>query len=362
MAALPLVDDDELPEEDEAAAAAALPAAVPVPGSAAPRQLKVEPSQQGVRLDQFLARQLPDYSRVHLRKLINAAAVKVDGKRTKASYHLHGGETIDVELPELVRPAPRPENIPLDILHEDDDLIVVNKPFGMVVHPAKGHWAGTLTSALAFRFQQLSTVGGASRPGIVHRLDRDTSGVMVVAKNDTCHLRLGDQFEHRTIQKEYLAIVAGRLDRDSDQIDQPIGLHPFQREKMTVRRDHTSSRTAQTFYQVLERFNGFTYVRAKPKTGRTHQIRVHLDYIGCPVLCDRLYGGRAQITYGELIGNASDTRVILARQALHAAQLTLEHPTTGVRMTFTAPLAGDIAATLDALRATRAIPERRKGG
>ena len=179
-------------------------------------------------------------------------------------------------------------------------IAAVNKPPGMVVHPAKGHWAGTLAAALQFHFDQLSTAGGATRPGIVHRLDRDTSGVMVVAKTDEAHMRLAEQFEARTVEKEYFALCAGVPGRDRDLIDLPVGAHPYHREKMAIRHDHATSRTAQTFYEVVERFDGFSAIKALPKTGRTHQIRLHLASIGCPVLCDRLYGGRSQITRGEL--------------------------------------------------------------
>jgi 23S rRNA pseudouridine1911/1915/1917 synthase len=262
--------------------------------SSEPIELVVADSAAGLRLDQFLAQQFPAYSRVLLRKVINAAAVKVNGARVKAAHRLVGGERIGIFLPELPRTGPQPEEIPLDILYEDEYLAVINKPPGMVVHPARGHWSGTLTSALQFHFDQLSEAGGANRPGIVHRLDRDTSGVLVVAKTDGAHLRLADQFENRSVEKEYFAIVVGSPNLDRDVIDQPIGPHPYQREKMAIRHDHLQARPAQTFYEVVERFKGFACMRVLPKTGRTHQIRLHLAHIGCAVLCDRLYGGRAR--------------------------------------------------------------------
>jgi 23S rRNA pseudouridine1911/1915/1917 synthase len=199
----------------------------------------------------------------------------------------------------------------------------------MVVHPGKGHYRGTLTSALQFHFNELSTIGGAARPGIVHRLDRDTSGVLVVARTDQAHARLAEQFERRTVEKEYFSLVAGRVDRDRDWIDRPIGFHPYQREKMAVRPDDPRSREARSFYEVLERFDGFAAVRIVPRTGRTHQIRVHLASLGCPVLCDRQYGGRAEITRGEVRRQPEDTALLLARQALHARRLAFAHPATG---------------------------------
>jgi 23S rRNA pseudouridine1911/1915/1917 synthase len=316
-------------------------------------ELVVGDEAVGQRLDLFLAQQFPTHSRVQLRRAINAAGVEVNGARAKAAHRLKGGEAIRVTLPEIPREAPQPEDIPLEILFEDEWLAAINKPAGMVVHPAKGHWAGTLTSALQFHFDRLSEAGGPSRPGIVHRLDRDTSGVLVVAKTDEAHFALADQFEARMVEKEYFAIVAGNPDRDRDVIDLPIGIHPYQREKMAVRRDHPTARSAQTFYEVIERFDGFAAVRVLPKTGRTHQIRVHLHSLGCPVLCDRLYGGRAQLTRGELTGDTNDTQVILDRQALHAARLALNHPITGERLEFRAPLATDIAIVLDELHRHR---------
>ena len=204
-------------------------------------------------------------------------------------------------------------------------IVVVNKPAGMIVHPAKGHWEGTLASALAHHFGTLSGRGGPTRPGIVHRLDRDTSGVIVVAKNDQAHDALAAQFKSREVEKEYLAIVVGVPDRDRDVIDEPIGDHPTQREKKAIRREDPSARPAVTVYEVVERFAGYALVRALPKTGRTHQIRIHLAHIGYPVLCDRLYGGRAIITELELIPRdkiGQDTRTAERRGATAAAEAT----------------------------------------
>jgi 23S rRNA pseudouridine1911/1915/1917 synthase len=322
-----------------------------------PVELVVDETFSGVRLDVFLAQKFPDYSRVHLRKVVNADAVQVNGRRAKAAHKLRAGERVSIVLPELPKKAPQPEDIPLAILYEDEWLAAINKPAGMVVHPAKGHWKGTLTSALQFHFDQLSGAGGPTRPGIVHRLDRDTSGVLVVAKTDQAHFALAAQFEERSTEKEYFAIVAGVPDRDRDIIDLPIGIHPYQREKMAIRRDHPTSRPAQTFYEVSQRFDGFAAVRVVPKTGRTHQIRVHLAHMGCPVLCDKLYGGRAILTRGEITRDSEDREVILSRQALHAARLALVHPVTKAVLEFVAPLPADMAQVLALLRAVR--PARR---
>jgi 23S rRNA pseudouridine1911/1915/1917 synthase len=316
----------------------------------------VEPEHAGCRLDVFLARQFPEFSRAHLRRGIDAGGVLINERPAKAGQRLKGGDLLRVTLPELPRVGPVPENIPLDVLFEDKHLAAINKPPGMVVHPAKGHWSGTLTAALAFHFQELSGAGGPTRPGIVHRLDRDTSGVVVVAKSDAAHYALAEQFAARTVEKEYFAIVVGSMDRDRDLIDMPIGPHPYQREKMAIRRDHVSSRPAQTMYEVAERFAGFTALRVRPKTGRTHQIRVHMAAISCPVLCDKQYGGRAEITRGELRRQPDDRTIMLARQALHALRITLAHPVSGERLTFEAPLAADLLAVLVELRGYRSAP------
>jgi 23S rRNA pseudouridine1911/1915/1917 synthase len=323
--------------------------------TAGSRELVVPEELAGARLDWYLAQQFPTHSRVMLRRMISATGVWVDGQRAKPAYKLRPGQKIVVSLPDLPREGPTPEDVPLEILYEDEFLAAVNKPPGMVVHPGKGHWAGTLTAALQFHFDQLSAAGGATRPGIVHRLDRDTSGVIVVAKTDPVHMRLAAQFEGRTVEKEYFALCVGVPDRDRDTIDLPIGAHPHQREKMAVRRDHATSRQAQTFYEVAERFDGYAAVRAFPKTGRTHQIRLHLASAGCPVLCDRLYGGRARITRGEISRDASDEFVLLERQALHARRLKIEHPTTGEPLEFVAPLPEDIEAALEVLRKYRGL-------
>lgn len=319
----------------------------------------VSPEAAGQRLDAFLARQLPESSRVHIRRGIDNRSAKVDGTVRKASYRLQAGQRVEFLPPKPASTGPEPEAIPLDILYEDDQLVAINKRAGMVVHPARGHWSGTLASALVHHFQQLSSYGGTERPGIVHRLDRDTSGVLVVAKTDQAHRHLADQFKARTVQKEYLALVAGSPTLDRDLIDFPIGDHPASREKKALRRDHHSSRQAQTFYEVLERFRGSALVTVHPKTGRTHQIRLHMAHIRCPILCDKLYGGRKSLTVGELrtlcqqphLAEARGvSQVLLARQALHAHKLAIDHPTTGERLEFIASLAEDIDTLLAILR------------
>ncbi|HEY1064572.1 MAG TPA: RluA family pseudouridine synthase [Pirellulales bacterium] len=326
-----------------------------------PVTLTVAPEDSGARLDQYLARQFPTYSRVHLRRIINAGNVRITNhggpteRGGKAAYRLKGGEELSVVLPKLIRDLPRAENIPLDVLFEDEAMIVVNKPPAMVVHPARGHWSGTLVSALQWRLdQQLSAVGGPQRPGIVHRLDRDTSGVIVVAKDDDAHIQLSLQFQSRTTQKEYWTLVYGEMDRHSDWIVKEIGPHPTHREKMAVRDGHPLSRAAETFYEVVEKFAGYTLLKVLPKTGRTHQIRVHLAEIGFPVVCDRLYSGRAELIRGDLIRDPSDRTVLLSRQALHARRLQINHPRSDKPLDLIAPIPDDLQRALDALREFRA--------
>jgi 23S rRNA pseudouridine1911/1915/1917 synthase len=255
-------------------------------------------------------------------------------------------------VPPPPREGPAAEEIPLVFLYVDAWMAAVDKPPGMVVHPAKGNWKGTLAGALKWHLERdgagLSTAGGAVRPGIVHRLDRDTSGVIVVARTEEAHHALARQFERRTTAKTYLAITQGVPRFDRDEIDLPIGIHPYQREKMAVRRDHATSREAVTRYEVLERFRAGALVRVTPKTGRTHQIRVHLAALGCPVLGDALYSGRGVIEPTFLRLPAGPP--LLARQALHAATLELDHPASGERLTLSAPLPADLEAMLAALR------------
>lgn len=319
------------------------------------RDFVVPETSDGVRIDLFLTQSCDGYSRTQIRNAVQNDGAEVNGRIVRPSFKLQTGQRIRFRVPPLQSDETVPENITLDILYEDDGLVVVNKPAGMVVHPARGHWTGTLTSALAYRFQSLSDIGGPTRPGIVHRLDRDTSGVIVIAKTNAVHIRLGQQFHDREVQKEYFAITAGPLDRDRDVIEAPIGRHPYQRDKMAIRDGHVTSRPASTFYEVISRHGRFTQVRLRPKTGRTHQIRVHLAHIGCPVLCDRLYAGHSEITASALRGQSRQNGepVFLDRQALHARALTFVNPQTGREMTFEAPIPADLQKVIQFLEGAR---------
>lgn len=326
----------------------------------------VSEAEAGWRLDLFLAAKFPQYSRVLLRKAIQAEdGVDVDGKHGKPSFRLKPGSVVSFRLVEPPRESPIPEDIPLDVLYEDDDLAVVNKPSNMVVHPSRGHWSGTLVSALAYRFAgQLSSNRGPARPGIVHRLDRDTSGAIIVAKNDVAHAHLAALFEEKRIQKEYFAIALGGINVDREVVDLPIGHHPKYRVKMAIAPDDPEAKPAKTFFEVVERFRGFSTVRCMPKTGRTHQIRLHLLSLGCPILCDKLYGGRSTLTREELAGQYDrspkgdenrESTILLARQALHARKITFEHPTSGKILEIEAPLPADMLQTIEALRELRPL-------
>ncbi len=325
--------------------------------SPTPCEFVVKARMVGKRIDAYLASRFPDYSRSVVQKVIDVGAVLVNGQTVKASYKVRLDDLIRVWLPELADDAPTPEDIPITVVYEDAALTVVNKPAGMVVHPAKGHWSGTLVNALQFRYDTLSTAGGAERPGIVHRLDRDTTGLLLVAKSDLAHRQLAQQFEQRTIQKEYLALVAGVPERDSDYIERTIGFHPTNREKMAIRLPTDGGKAAVTFYEVIERFRGYAFVRCKPATGRTHQIRVHLAHIGHPIVADKAYSGRDRLTLSDLIGagatEADGESILIDRQALHAFSLRLEHPLTGQPLQLTAPLPEDMVRTLEALRRLR---------
>ncbi|MDI3312567.1 MAG: RluA family pseudouridine synthase [Thermoanaerobacterium sp.] len=273
------------------------------------------------RIDSFLASEV-DYTRSYLKKLILDGLVKVNDKSVKPNYKIKEGDVIDVTIPEAEEIDLKPENIPLDIIYEDDDIIVVNKPQGMVVHPAPGNLSGTLVNALLYHCTNLSGINGELRPGIVHRLDKDTSGVMVVAKNDKAHLELSNQIKNRTILKKYLAIVEGVIKCDEGSIEAPIGRDHIERKKMAVVKD---GRYALTLYRVLERYKNNSLVEAVIKTGRTHQIRVHMSYIGHPIVGDEVYGYKKQ-------------RFNLSGQALHSKLLGLVHPSKKTYMEFEAPV------------------------
>lgn len=319
------------------------------------KTVTVTESEHLERLDAFLVRHFPKFSRVKLQRAIAAKQVRVAGNHAKSSTRLKQEQKVEFCPPQPEPENTIPEDIPLNILFEDEHIVAVNKPPSMVVHPAKGHWSGTLTAALAFHFQQLSSIGGAMRPGIVHRLDRDTSGVILVAKSDIAHINLASQFEKRLVEKEYFAIVSPSPNHDRDIIDKPIGAHPYQREKKAIRIEHSTSRNAISFFEVIERFQGFASVRVKPKTGRTHQIRVHMAHIGCSVLCDRLYSGRAKLRLHDLTRKNQDQLILLERQALHAHHIKFKHPIDGREMLISAPIPDDIEKTEQAIRDFRPV-------
>jgi 23S rRNA pseudouridine1911/1915/1917 synthase len=302
---------------------------------------RVADEDAGARLDAYLAARIEGWSRSRLQRLIEDADVLVGGSASKSSYKLRAGEAIEVEL--LAQPATEfaPENIPLEIVYEDDDLVVVNKPAGLVVHPAAGVPHGTLANALSYHFRRLSKTSGAARPGIVHRLDRDTSGLMVVAKTESAHENLQDQFRARSVYKSYVALAHGRVKEDSARVEEPLGRDPRNRTRMSVVR---GGRAALSVYRVRRRFDRFTLLDVQIKTGRTHQIRVHLSWIKHPVVGDEIYGGGRDKTIQDARVRA---RVkALGRQFLHAEQLAFSHPRTDERLRFTAPLPPELSEFL----------------
>lgn len=344
MAIVESDDGDELPEFSGPDGGRAL-------------DLIVQAKTAGLRLDQYLVLQFPDYSRSMIQKAVAAGTVLLNDQPSKASLKVKIGDRVRLWLPEPAHGPPRPENIPLEILYEDECLAIVNKPFAMVVHPAKGNWTGTLVNALAYHFGELSSLGGDYRPGIVHRLDRDTSGAILVAKEESAHRDLSMQFETRKVFKEYVAITQGMLDRDSDYIERRIGHHKHDRVKMVVTDDEEEGKEASSYYEVIERFRGYTFVRVQPKTGRTHQIRVHLASVGCPVLADKIYSGRDRFTMADLVAEAPESAgtVLMPRQALHAARLRIFHPHKKQVIAVEAPLPPEFHATLAALRQHRGL-------
>jgi 23S rRNA pseudouridine1911/1915/1917 synthase len=304
-------------------------------------ELVVAPEQVGQRLDRFLTSSLGGHSRSQLQRLIADGLVTVDGRTAKANLTLRDGDRVRIELPEAVPSEVASEELPLEILYQDDDVAVVNKPAGMVVHPAAGHASGTLVNALLHHLTGLSGIGGELRPGIVHRLDRGTSGVMVVAKHDTAHQELARQFHDREVEKEYIALVWGVV-QAGRRIDAAIGRDPADRQKMSARAKH--AREAVTRITRAMHLPGLTLCQVAIHTGRTHQIRVHLSAIGHPVVGDAAYGGVHRRVAGDI-------RAVLRleRPFLHAARLAFTHPREGHRVEFTAPLPDDLQDVLDAL-------------
>jgi 23S rRNA pseudouridine1911/1915/1917 synthase len=282
--------------------------------------------RQGERLDVFVARRLPELTRSRVRRLIDAGHVTVGGRPpTKAGLALEAGQRVRVTLPRPEASTLEPEPLPLRIVYEDADLLVVDKPPGLAVHPSPGHARGTLVNAVLAHCPDLSGIGGEGRPGIVHRLDKDTSGLIIVAKNDAAHLSLARQLKERQVEKTYLALVEGRVEPPEGLIDAPVGRHPVHRRKQAV---VERGREARTRYRVLREVDRRSLLEVRPETGRTHQIRVHLAHIGHPVAGDPLYG-RAH--------------PLLTRQFLHAQRLAFRHPRTGQRIELTAPLPEDLA-------------------
>lgn len=306
--------------------------------------LTIDRSHPHERLDAFLRRQFPALSRGAIQRLIEQGHITVNAQPTKPTHTPRAGEVVRIEIPEAKPAAAKAEAIPLEIIYEDQSLLVLNKPAGIVVHPAAGNETHTLVNALLHHCAgELSGIGGVARPGIVHRLDKETSGCLVVAKNDETHVALSAQFAGRTVEKIYVAIVCGIVPRDSGNIRAAIARHPTHRKRMAVPADD-AGRPAHTGYRVLERLNQATLVEAELHTGRTHQIRVHFQHLGFPVAGDATYGQRQTRKLAEL------THYVAPRVLLHAQQLAFTHPRTGKNVQFTAPIPADLADALKFLR------------
>ncbi len=303
----------------------------------------VESTECGIRLDALLAAKF-DISRSAAERLLAEGAVEITGGEANKKYRVRGGEQITLTLPDPAPPEARPEDIPLDIVYEDEDIVVVNKPQGMVVHPAAGNESGTLVNALLHHCKgSLSGVGGVERPGIVHRIDKDTSGLLVVAKNDAAHNFLSEQLKTHDVARVYYAIALGNFKTDSGTVHAAIDRHPTDRKKMAIVKRAGAGRDAVTHFEVLERYGAFTLLRCRLETGRTHQIRVHMASLGHPLLGDPVYGGNGSRF-------EADQRKYIHGQCLHAGELVLTHPRTGTQMRFEAPLPADFAALLEILR------------
>ena len=307
----------------------------------------VEKSLPGERLDVFLRQQFPAVSRGAMQRLIEQGHIRVNGQPVKPTHAPRAGDAVEVRWPEARTAEAQPEDIPLDILFEDKSLLVVNKPAGLVVHPAAGHEEHTLVNALLHHCAgSLSGIGGVARPGIVHRLDKETSGCLIVAKNDETHLALSAQFAERTVKKIYHAIVCGTVVRDAGEIHAAIARHPTHRKRMAVH-DDADGRAAHTSYRVLERLNAATLVEAQIHTGRTHQIRVHFQHLGHPLVGDATYGAKPNQRFSEITGYTAP------RVMLHAAELTFTHPRTGKLKKCVAPRPADFSGALKALAPDR---------
>jgi len=343
-----------------------------------PIDITVEARAHGWRLDHYLSRLFPNHSRAQLQRAIEAGGVQLNGLTPKASRRLRVNDRIWIRLPDAEESHIVAENIPLDVLYEDDAIIVVNKQANMVVHPGRANSHGTLASALQFHFDTLSDVAGRHRPGIVHRLDRDTTGVILIAKDNQVHQKISSQFERREVKKEYRAIVRGVPELASDYIRTFVCTHSRIREKMMVCPEGGKAREAVTFYRTGEDFGSYALMKLHPQTGRTHQLRIHMQHILTPIVADRMYIGQATLTKTEVLRSAaaanrrlkdarspavaistsnpveSDDDILIARQALHAFRLTIRHPVTGKEITFEAPFPEDFERTLAFLRSLRA--------
>jgi len=319
-------------------------------------RLHIRRKLPGRRLDKYLHSRFPHLSRTAIQRLIKQGDITVNGQPTKASYEMSGGDMVELAIPP---PAPRevvPENIPIEVVYEDDFILALNKHAGIICHPARGDQTGTLANALVYYANELSHGSDPFRPGIVHRLDKNTTGIMLVAKTDEAHWRLSLQFERRTIQKTYLGVVHGKLELDGDEINAPIGVHPVVREKFAVMVQENKidiGKSAVTFYEVAERFRGFTLVKLMPKTGRTHQLRVHMSFLGHPMVGDTMYGGKA-LSEHDLAGEGS-TEAIIPYQALHAWRIQFRHPITEKPMELEAPFHGRFRELIQVLRRTRGV-------
>ncbi len=334
-----MADDPTIPTEDES------------PDDADVVHLHFEATKTQVRrIDQFLVDRIPWLSRSGIQKLIEHDLITVNGKPTKASYKIKAGDAVKMVAPPEPVNDLVPEPIPLDILYEDEHFLALNKQAGLMVHPARGRWTGTLVNGLVYYGQKWSTINGDWRPGILHRLDRNTTGIMLVAKSDEAHWRIARQFENRTIQKTYLGVVHGVPELLADVIDMPIGRDRYVRERQAVRKIENGGKQAMTMYQVQRIFESaehgrFSLIKMMPKTGRTHQLRVHMTAIGLPMVGDTMYGGR--------VFESGDFR--FERQALHAREITFTHPGTLETMTLQAPLPPDMTELMERLGGGKAV-------
>lgn len=298
-------------------------------------RFEIDENQEKVRIDSFLAEKIADLSRSYLRKGIEAGWVKANGNAIKPNYKLKARDVITVDVPPTQEHIIAPEDLPLNILYEDEDIIVIDKARGVVVYPAPGNYSGTMVNALLHYTKELSKRNGESRPGIIHRLDKDTSGVIIVAKNDVAHKNISDQLKNRRVKKIYWALVWGRVEDHKATINAPIGRHPSKRKEMTV--TGKNSKEAITHFKVLEKFSDFTLLEVALETGRTHQIRVHMKFIRHPIVGDRVYSNKK-------------SPFPISGQALHAYKLGFHHPRSGEYVEFTAPLPRDITSILEKLR------------